>query len=472
MNFVLFVFPRQRTRRIVAKVTVEHETAKGRKMLIRQGDLWTKGDSTAKRIATAKDWDDIYDDAIELETERRTRQRTAHFLERVTAEEKLRDTQGFPSIPSGATDEEFRTLVESICISQDRARFAVLLEGLRDDLVEGWHSINAFGPEDFSALQVSLPERAEQVRDHKKNIFLPAMRRLTAAAIYVIKYGGPAEFMGMVVSLCEEVYESSNQLVHLRWMGPRGQLSATSEEHLSHTVPALEALAALQLVGAYATKRTRLWYITPILRTVVHLAVGSGEQDIMMPIALWPLARGWGEPKVLAVRAGRINTCIEKVRTDPALLKLFGSETAVTEALCAYELILELNSFLAVDAANSPKSAALMKQRHPDVVFNFLPSLIAFPLENISSLCFKLLTAARRNDQEFLKPVLFDPSLAVFLAEDGGLIIAKLLQGLERDRGQFQMAVRMFKDGTSWPREVAEAIARVGRRDGGATSKS
>lgn len=185
VNFVLFVFPRQRTRRIVAKVTVEHETLKGRKVLIREGDLWTKGESTAKRLATAKDWDDIYEDAIELETERRTRQRTAHFLERVTAEDRLRNTQGSPSVPSATTDEEFRVLVENICVAQDRARFAVLLENLRDDLVEGWHSINAFGPEDFSALQVSFPERTEQVRNHKKNIFLPAMRRLTAAAIFV-----------------------------------------------------------------------------------------------------------------------------------------------------------------------------------------------------------------------------------------------------------------------------------------------
>jgi hypothetical protein len=470
-NFVLFVFPRQRTRRILARVTVEQETAKGRKVLIREGDLWTKGESTGKRLATSKDWDDIYEDAIELETERRTRQRTAHFLERVTAEQRLHNAQGLPSVPSATTDEELRILVEGICISQDRARFAVLLEDLRDDLVEGWHSINAFGPVDFSVLQASFPDRTEQVRNHKKNIFLPAMRRLTAAAIYLIKYGGPADFMGMVVSLCEEVYGSSNQLAHMRWMGPRGLLSAASEEHLSHTVPALETLAALHLVGAYATKRNRLVYLAPILRTVVREAGGEGTRDVMMPIALWPLARGWGEPRGLQVRAGRINFCMEKARTDPVLLKLFGSETTMTGALCSYELILELNSFLAVDTVNSPKSAAFIKRQYPDVAFGFWPSLIAFPLENISSLSLNLVSAIRRNDQELLRPVLFDPSLVSFLTEDRGATFAKLLQGLQQDRGRLQWELRMLPDGTVWPKEVAEAIANVGKRDSGAAAK-
>jgi hypothetical protein len=458
VNFVLFVFPRQRTRRIVAKVSVDHPTEKTQRMLIRKGDLWIKGESTAKRLAAAEDWDDIYADAIELETERRTRQRTAHLLERVTAQEKQRGIHGTPSVPSSSTDEEFRALIESICISRDRSRFVILLEGLRDDLVEGWHSIGAFGPEDLTAIQTALPERAAQVRDHKKNVFLPAIQKLTSAAIYVIKNGGPIEFIGMVVQLFEEVYETSDRLPSLRWLGPRGLLPSNGVEHLSHTIPSLESLVSLHLIGAYATKRTRLEYLTPILRTTVREAGREPPRDLIMPIAFWPLARGWGEPRGLETRGGRINLCAERVQTDPAFLKLFGSKAAATDALCAYELLLELNSFLAVDTKNTPASAGFMKEQYPTVTFTFWPGMIAFPMENLSPLSLKLLAAMKRKDQEFLKPVLFDPRLVAFLVADNGATLAKLLRGLDQNRDQLQMELRIFSFGTNWPKEISVAI--------------
>src|ERR1017187_691445 len=466
VKFVLFVFPRQRTRRIVAKVSVDHPTEKTQKMLIRKGDLWIKGDSTAKRLAAAEDWDDIYGDAIELETERRTRQRTAHFLERVAAQERLRSTQGIPWVPSSTTDEEFRTLIENICISRDRSRFVILLEALRDDLVEGWHSIDAFGPEDLAAIQSSFTKRVEQVRDHKTNVFLPAMQKLTSAAIYVIKNGGPTELIEMVVQLLEEVYQTTDRLPSLRWLGPRGLLPSTSVEHLSHTIPALETLISLHLIGAYAAKRTRLLYLTPILRTIVREAGREPSRDLTMPLAFWPLSRGWGEPQGLKIRGGRINLCAERVQTDPAFLKLFGAKAAATEALCAYELLLELNSFLAVDSKNTPGSVAFMKKQHPTVTFTFGPDLIAFPLESLSFLSLKLLGAMNRHDQEFLKPVLFDPNLAAFLTADAGATFAKLLRGLDRARDELQMYLRIFSFGTPWPEEISNAINSLGPSEG------
>jgi hypothetical protein len=458
IKFVLFVFPPQRTRRIVAKVSVDHPSEKTQKMLLRKGDLWIKGDSTAKRLAAAEDWDDIFGDAVELETERRTRQRTAHLLDRVAAQEKLRGTQGLPSVPSSCTDEEFRALIESICISQDRPRFLVLLEGLRDDLVEGWHMIDASGPEDLAAIQSALPERIAQVRDHKTNVFLPAMQKLTSAAIYLIKNSGPAEFMGMVVQLLEEVYSTADRLPNLRSLGPRGLLPSTSPEHVSHTIPALETLVSLHLIGAYATKRSRFEYLTPILRTIVREAGREPARDLYIPMAFWPLVRGWGEPGILQRRGGRISLCAERVKVDPALLKVFGSEAAATEALCGYELLLELNSSLAVDSSIAADSVAFMKKWYANADFRFGPDLIAFPLEGVSSLALKLLDAMKRKDLDFLKPVLFDASLAAFVTKDGGTALLKLLARLDKAREELQWALRTVPFGTNWPKEISNGI--------------
>lgn len=70
--FVLFVIGRQPTRRILARVTVDDPSDLRPRTLLREGDLWTKGDSTGKRFAKADDWDAIYEETIEPEPERIT----------------------------------------------------------------------------------------------------------------------------------------------------------------------------------------------------------------------------------------------------------------------------------------------------------------------------------------------------------------------------------------------------------------
>jgi hypothetical protein len=464
--FVLLVFPKQRTRRILARETVQDSSGKTPKLLLRQGDLWTKGQSTGKRLATAEDWDEIYEDKIELETERRTRQRTAHFLERATAQEKLRGGYALPSVPSFSTDEEFKVLIESLCISQDRARFLILLEGLRDDLVEGWYSIGAFERDDqVIDIQASFSERIANVRDHKTNVFSPAMQRLTCAAIYIVKNGGPPEFLARAIHLLEEVYETADRLhvSYMCWLSPRGLMSASAPEHLSHTVPALESLIALHLVGAYVAKRGKFEYLPVLLRRVVRAAGGEVKRDNMQPFSFWPLERGWGEPSDLGLTGNRIKLCVERVQNDPALLKLFGSGQGAIEALCQYELLLEFNSYLAVDEKETPQSVSYMRKWHPEVSFDFWTDLIAFPMGNIAGLALQILTEIQNRNSAFLKPLLFNENLVTVLVDGGEATFAKLLRQLDNDRRQLALELRKFLFPAPWPKKIAEALGKLER---------
>jgi hypothetical protein len=464
-TFVLLVFPRQKTRRILVRETVEDSSGKTPKQLIRKGDLWTKGGSTGKRLATPEDWDEIYEEVVELETERRTRQRTAHFLERAAAQEKLRGGYGLASVPSFGTDEEFRALIESLCISRDRARFLVLLEGLRDDLIEAWYSIGAFGPADeITQIQASATERVARVRDHKTNVFMPAMQRLTSAAIYVVKNSGPSDFLAMVVQLLEEAYETTNRLrvSYLGWLSPRGLMPAAATEHISYTVPALESLVSLYLIGAYVVKRRKFEYFPILLRRVVLPVGADSTPDFSQPMAFWPLRSGWGEPTSLQYRDGRIKLCAERAQNDPTFLKLFGSGLGATEALCQYELLLELNSYLAIDQKRTAKSVAFMKNLYPSIHFEFWPSLIAFPLENITGIALSIFTAIQQKNASFLKPLLFDENLAGILCGEGEEIFLSLLRQLQSDKGQLEFELRRFNFGPSWPKELADALKKVG----------
>jgi hypothetical protein len=235
--------------------------------------------------------DEIYEEVIEIETERRTRQRTAHDIERVTAQEKLRSQHGLLSLPGFGTDEDYRALMESLCISKDRGRFLLMLERLRDDLIEDWHSIDAFGStDDLVPGQTSVQENVAMVSDYKMNIFLTAMQKLTSAAIYTVKNGGPADFLTMTDEVLEEVYDTTNRFrsLYLCWLHPRGLMPTSATEHVSHTVPAVESLISLHLIGAYIVKRKRFEYLPNILRRVVREAGREEMPDFSQPLTFWP----------------------------------------------------------------------------------------------------------------------------------------------------------------------------------------
>jgi len=460
--FVLFVIPKQKRRRILAKVTVEDSTDSKPKVLLREGDLWTKGASTGKRLAKPEDWDEIYEEVIETETERRTRQRTAHALEMATAREKVSPSHGQSSLPSFFTDEEFQALMEDLCSAQDRARFNVLLERLRDDLVEGWHEIGACdeSPALLANPADSLLGLKERIRENIKNVFRPAMHWLTLAGIYVVKNSGPVAFLDAVADLLKEVFDTSHQLVMARSLIPYGATSPSADEHVSHTVPALESLVSLHIIGAYLTKRKRFQYLRSLFRPDVYRAGHRlGEQEKKALMVFWPLGGGCGEPDELQYRAGKINYCAKRIETDLSYLHLFGSVTAATGSLCQYELCLELNSHVATPSEDTQESSAYVAKMYPEMYFTFWPSLIAFPLEHIHGLALTLFSEIQKAKPELLKLILFDPALAGFLTRPGSdMVFARFLSGLASDQSHLYMEMRRFPPMQFWPKELDAAM--------------
>jgi hypothetical protein len=460
--YVLFVVPKQKRRRILAKVTVEDSTDSKPKVLLREGDLWTKGASTGKRLAKPDDWDEIYEEVIETETERRTRQRTAHALELATAREKVRPSYAQSSLPSFFTDEEFQALMEDLCSAQDRARFNVLLERLRDDLVEGWHEIGAYqeSPSLLANPTASILELKERVRENIKNVFRPAMHWLTLAGIYVVKNSGPIPFLDAVADLLKEVFDTSHQLVMARSLTPYETTSRSSDEHVSHTVPALESLVSLHLIGAYLTKRSRFQYMRSLFRPVVYRAGQRlGEQEKKTLMVFWPLRGGCGEPDELQYRAGRINHCTKRIESDLTYLHLFGSVTAATGALCQYELCIELNSHFATPSDDTQESSAYVAKMYPEMYFAFWPSLIAFPLEHIYGLALTLFTEIAKAKRELLNLILLDATLVGFLTKPGSdMIFARFLSGLASNQAQLYMEQNRFPPMQFWPKELDAAI--------------
>jgi hypothetical protein len=461
--FVLIVIPKQKTRRILARVTVEDTNDPKPKVLLREGDLWTKGGSTGKRLAKPQDWDEIYEDVVEAETERRTRQRTAHALELAVAREKVQTVAGQPLfVPSFFTDEGFQALMEDICITQDAARLRLLLERLRDDLVEGWYKVGAYEESQgfFGNPAATLPQIRNLISDHIKNIFRPAMHWLTLAGLYVVKNSGPAAFLDSIVALLTEVFNTSHRLQGAQSLAPPGSTSPDAEKHVSHTVPALESLTSLYIVGAYLAKRNRFQYFQSLIRPDVSRAAPRlTETAYRQPMAFWPIRLGSGEPEELKYRAGKINYCVKRIEEDSAYLGLFGSESAATGALCQFELCLELNSFLACPSPDTAWSAEYIAKTFPGISFNFWPSLIAFRLEYIHALALTLFTEIRKQEFEILSLILLDSNLVMFFQRPGAnLVFTHFLNGLATDQARLFMEQQRFPPMNFWPKQIGEAI--------------
>jgi hypothetical protein len=470
-QFVLFVVPKQRIRRILAKATVNDDNpGSPQKLLLREGDLWTKGPSSGKRLATPEDWDEIYEEVIEREAEKRASRRTAHLMDRVVAQERLRASSGVVSMPSFTTDEEFGALVEHFCSSGDKDRFRLLLERLRDDLVEGWHSVGAYENrhELINTYQTWTPF-IEKLADHKRNVFMPAMRRLASAGILVVKNGGPVQFLEQVLDLLKEVFESSHQLSMMQTafdmekvfveyqQGP----PVTAGRHLSHTVPALESLISLHLIGGYIFKRSRFEYVSSLLRADVYKAgPPTRGQTKKIPMCFWPLSEGRGEPEQLHHRAGRINLCVDRVDADQTYLKLFGSKRVVMDVLCQYEFCLELNSYLSESRDESARTAEYVAERYPDTSFRFWPSLIAFSFTPIMPLALKVYKEIAAGRSDFLKLLVFDPALAhLLINKPGGTeVFGKFLRGLTGDRLELFNQQGRFPPMDDWPKELTELM--------------
>ncbi len=412
-------------------------------------------------MAKPEDWDDIYDEVVEARVEHQTRQRTAHVLEAAIARERVQPNSR-PTLPSAFNDIEFKALMEELCAARDTARFNLLLERLRDDLVEGWYQVGGYEQSQASLLAThsDFSKLKDSVSGHIKNVFRPAMHWLTLAGVYVVKNGGPSEFLNSVVDLLGEVFGTSHTLTTLNLVMPLGGTSACADEHLSRTVPALESLVSIYLIGAYIMKRGRLEYFRSLFRPDVF-GVGPYLTDLTIraPMVFWPFNKGGGETEELWSWGGRISYCANRIRRDSSYLTIFGSEKAATEALCQLELCLELNSYCAIVGEDTDAASKYLSTALPNVSFAFWPTLIAFSLENIKPLTLRLFDEITKKKVDTLKLIFVDPVLAGFWTQPGSnLAFARFIGGLASDQSSIYLQNRRMPPMVYWPKEFQDVL--------------
>lgn len=464
--FILFVIGRQPTRRILAKATVNHPSEQQPKVLLREGDLWTKGDdSTGKYLARPTDWDAIYEEAIEREAESRTRNRTDHVVQQVIAQERIRAVSGRPfALPAYLSDEEFKAVVEEICAENNANRLGIILERLRDELIEGWHKFRAYDGSLIRDTPEAIPEFRESWREYKENVFRPAIQRLILLCLSIIKYHGSVSLFEQSIDLIRETFNASHRMQALRMSSAYGSNSKDIDDHLSHTTAALEALIAVYIIGAYSSRRRRFAYARLLLHQTVRAAgLEHEDEGKLAPMPMWPLRARWGAPEALNHRAGRIDICMGRLLADATVAGFFGTEQDARTSLIEFEFLVDLNSFLAVDSKPSPDTYAYMQTMYPTINFSFWPSLIAFDLRHIVEFAAEIFSDLQLADTDALSNLLFDSKEAQILVASGKDPYLKFLRYLQNDHGNLMLQLHRFGSYVCWPNELQEALKALPR---------
>ena len=392
---IVIIFNAVQNRPIVIKTEAKKPDGKTR---LQVGDIWIKR-GTGLQLITRADLDLMYRQRMEEESEDRARKRFKHFTE-ISAPR----TSGMP--PSRIPVREllvgpptdFQGFVNELIADSDEARFSMLIELIRESLVEGWNKQDIQQP-----FPQDLKSSASALGDFFRDEYLPALQSLVSACLTIIKHNGKQEWIVSAVQMLTEAFEESRDLRRLK-SEYYGQLTGT----LQWWRPAFEIFIGFRCVAIYAVMRDRPRFLAPILQyRVVPIRIDHSASD-KAPILLWPLPSNMftgGE-----LMQGR-SAFFWKERISTSWGAYFGTYEKYIAAACQLELLLEFNSYLG-NSVNESELRKWLDANAGDLNFYYVPDLFSNSLEltvPMAERCYDVVAAQDKSSpsQYEIAPFLF-----------------------------------------------------------------
>jgi hypothetical protein len=335
-DFVVLRFPSQQQRPIVVKREIRGENGQ---IHLTVGQIWIKpGGSetggTGKRLVISRqELVDMIDIAPRLNNE--VESRIQQLLPQIRLEERTRLGGGKDTVLPvfTATDEEFESYVEQMLVGEKVNQLHVALEKLRDRTVFCWQS-------HFSENgRIS----SQQIKEIKESEFLPALRRLVLLGMLLIKFSASLQWFDAVVNLLVEVFESSHSLRRAQSPPAEQEPAQTLAKHQSYTVPALEALLAVYVLGSYALViRERTHYLAALFPRTVKAVGGPDENEPSSFLLFWPLTYRWETPDIR-----RDMLVVERYARGDRIESLMGNGARIKDAVLQLDCLVDWHAVLA-----------------------------------------------------------------------------------------------------------------------------
>ncbi len=423
--FVLLVFAPQQPRPVVGSSGIQD--GKGNN-LFRKGEIWVK-EGTGLRIAAPEDISAMVEERIQSEADSRARKQFSQLRYEIVAAQQLITTSGRRSPAADLVygrDEDFRLYVEDLLANDDSSRFSMLIELLRDLIIEGWNLVDAYSPGALDAEKLH-----SQLNDHKNTQFLPAFRRLTEIGLLLIKHRAEDEWFEQVGDLVEGSYVGQGMV-------------------------ALESMLTARTLAAYAIKRKLYQFVSTLLKVVVPI-IGA-YKELKQSLLLWPLRLGILMPE------GVISFCWNN-RISTSYKSFFGNWEDFLRPACQLEFILEINSYLGVGEAG-PKPKAWFDKYRPDMVFNYVPDHLRYELSVCRPVAEEIYEALKRGPDDWtfvflsIEKSLFDVVLKGENESQNPFFIAKFLKYLQKYQAQ-QFPLRFYLQPGIWGNKLTPLLAQL-----------
>jgi hypothetical protein len=457
--FVLFIFAATQSRPIVAKGDIQD----GKGFIpFRKGEIWIK-DGTGLRTTTPEDLHRMIEGRIEAEADFRARRQFAQLRDEIIAAQQLLASGGRRTPTADliyGLDETFRLYVQDLLANDDFPRFRMLVEVMRERLIDGWNRVDA-----YSSGAVSLFEIEAQISEHKHTQFLPALRRSIETGLLLIKHQANEEWFLQITRLLVEAFEDSSRLVRLEALEQTLRENRDFDSYLGSGMVGQEILLGARILATYAIKRRQNEFVSPLLKSVVKI-IGE-HNDRRKSLLLWPLRRGIPMP------GGLISFCWEK-RVSRSFLDFFGNADDFLRSACQLEFVLELNSFVGMGHGGT-KAKDWLETFRPELIFNYFPDHLRYDLGLCQPIANEVYDALKRGPDDWLlvhftvEKMPFDLILKPMAEDDRALFLAKYIRYLEKQQLGF-FPQEFFRRSDQWGRKLTPLLVRFdslqGRAEG------
>jgi hypothetical protein len=368
-RYVLIVLAPEQARPVVV---ITEASSEGRTYL-RAGDIWVKKD-TGLRLATRPDLEAIYRKRIDEEAELRARSRFKHIQEELGP--ALIRQIDIPQPHRGllvGPKKDLQTFAELTISNRDTGRMNVMVEMARERLVEEWDS--------HDATDLGVAESPDRwwhgIQEFYRDGFIPSLDALVELGLQTVKYGGPGEWVGLVVDVLADSIEKSRSFARLRG------LPAAEHGNLSYSRPAFVAYLGVRTLATYAVKRNRFTYLQQLLPRFIRRFTVDNRSQELSPLLFWPFAISGldGAP------AGGRNREFWNQHIQGAWGSYFGTPDGFLGAAAQLEFILEFNSYV-LTSLGDPQIDRI-KQQTPNRNFDYEPDFWASRLDDVVPLALR-----------------------------------------------------------------------------------
>jgi hypothetical protein len=274
------------------------------------------------------------------------------------------------------------------------------------------------------------------------------------------------------VSYClEQIFKVSNKLGNLSVFASveKGKSSKSIDDHLSHTVPALEALLSTYLIAAYAVARDYDFHaIQTFFPRVVNVAVGPRERNesYKKPLLFWPIEFGWGYPDEI-----RSNLVVQRYEKSERISSLFGGSEGIKSRVLQLDCYVEWNSFLCVIQPLPPQIDEYLREHCEyckGTSFDYYPHFTYEHFKHVAPIIGTLWNLAGSGSLNYLSGFALDTNIAQHLVNMGPdkrkELFASFVLHAQHERAQYCLQNRRLSESFSWTENLDEAVKAARKR--------